>query len=174
MLSLPHFPGTTYVSRELINLTYFIHLFAWREGDYENTNPFAILYSCLTTVFGLRRINHSCRPNCVWSWNGTRGVLEVRSIRLILKGEEIARTYYPDITHLSATRNSYLVTQYEFRCGCESCTTKPSDDIRAKIADLHRRAHSLERPADHKDDKGKIATGMFFRHSAHHILGGSF
>ena len=141
-------------------------------GERETAKTQIRLQACLTIVFGLRRINHSCRPNCVWSWNGTRGVLEVRSIRLILKGEEIARTYYPDITHLSATRNSYLVTQYEFRCGCESCTTKTSDDIRAKIADLHRRAHSPKRTADHKDDKGKIATGMFFRHSAHNIIFG--
>ena len=47
-----------------------------------------------TAVFPVTsRINHSCRPNCVWSYNAEQGSCEVRSVRLIQAGEEIQANY---------------------------------------------------------------------------------
>ena len=40
------------------------------------------------------RINHSCRPNVVWSWvAGSYSVKEIRAVRDIRAGEELCANY---------------------------------------------------------------------------------
>ncbi|KAG9250609.1 uncharacterized protein F5Z01DRAFT_640188 [Emericellopsis atlantica] len=66
------------------------------------------------------RINHSCMPNTVHSWEEERGELRTHVIRDIQDGEEIT-SYYPSSVAEYALRQEHFQIVHEFRCACALC-----------------------------------------------------
>ena len=89
-----------------------------------------------TAVFPvISRINHSCKPNCVWSFNTAQGVAEVRCVRDVKMGEEILANYVNPLSS-RADRQTVLTAKYNFTCDCEVCR---SEEEEVKINDRLRR-----------------------------------
>ncbi|KAI6779913.1 SET domain-containing protein-like protein [Emericellopsis cladophorae] len=66
------------------------------------------------------RINHSCVPNTVHSWDEERGELRTHVIRDIQDGEEIT-SYYPSSVAEYALRQGHFWKFHGFRCACTLC-----------------------------------------------------
>jgi hypothetical protein len=66
------------------------------------------------------RINHSCDPNCVSSFDGTNVFLI--SLRKIELGEEITVSY-TDTSRTRKERQEYLKKNLFFDCKCSLCTS---------------------------------------------------
>jgi len=69
----------------------------------------------------IARINHSCSPNVVWSYNQSKNMEEVRVVRDIDVGEELVACYIDPILSREERRNQ-LKTKYNFSCYCTICT----------------------------------------------------
>lgn len=70
--------------------------------------------------------NHSCWPNCVAYTEAIPGtkthVLCVRTIRKIVKGDELCLRYLPETACLpKRPRRQLLLSEYGFLCHCERC-----------------------------------------------------
>ncbi|KAH8114078.1 SET domain-containing protein [Phellopilus nigrolimitatus] len=72
---------------------------------------------CLDTS----RVNHSCIPNSVTSFDDKTLFVELRATRDISVGEEITITYVPELGS-RADRQKELQSKYYFTCTCERCT----------------------------------------------------
>ncbi|EME84125.1 uncharacterized protein MYCFIDRAFT_173174 [Pseudocercospora fijiensis CIRAD86] len=82
--------------------------------------------------------NHSCLPNCNWSWIGDMFI--VRANRVITMGEELTLAYIPSSNDSEKRRNT-LRSQYGFECGCRICQadatiTAEGKAARTKISEL--------------------------------------
>ena len=64
-------------------------------------------------------LNHSCVPNCVLVFRGTR--LSVTALKDIAAGEELCHSF-ADLLAPTATRRASLEAQYGFVCDCRRCT----------------------------------------------------
>ena len=93
----------------------------------------------------ISRINHSCRPNALWSFeSGNEETKEVRAIKKIEKGQEILALYLGGIidSHTPcltrARRRSDLLRKFQFACSCELCSgaDQEEEDLRARIKRL--------------------------------------
>merc|ERR1712129_140388 len=85
------------------------------------------------------RLNHSCKPNVVWSINH-QNVIEVRAVRNISPGEELVASYI-DPVNMMEDRAKLLLARYNFHCKCEVCTLPPedaqkNDEVRREILGL--------------------------------------
>ncbi|XP_035686800.1 N-lysine methyltransferase SMYD2-like [Branchiostoma floridae] len=69
-------------------------------------------------------INHSCSPNCVPVFRGSR--VEIRAARVILPGEEATISYTDTLTP-TQERKDHLSFNYFFSCQCEACNDKERD-----------------------------------------------
>ena len=69
----------------------------------------------------ISRINHSCVPNAVCSYNSAKSVEEVRASRNIDEGEEICVSYI-DVVHMRDDRQKLLDGRFNFRCQCPACS----------------------------------------------------
>ncbi|XP_066289414.1 N-lysine methyltransferase SMYD2-like [Branchiostoma lanceolatum] len=69
-------------------------------------------------------INHSCSPNCVPIFRGSR--VEIRAARVILPGEEATISYTDTLTP-TQERKDHLSFNYFFTCQCEACNDKERD-----------------------------------------------
>ncbi|KAI8519311.1 SET and MYND domain-containing protein 3 [Branchiostoma belcheri] len=69
-------------------------------------------------------INHSCTPNCVPVFIGSR--IEIRAARVILPGEEATISYTDTLTP-TQERKDHLSFNYFFICQCEACNNKERD-----------------------------------------------
>lgn len=76
----------------------------------------------------ISRINHSCRPNAVHSWNPLMDVETVYAVRPIKTGEEITLSYHAGGP--SNTRKEILKQGFGFDCTCEICSL-PEAELRA-------------------------------------------
>ena len=71
-------------------------------------------------------LNHSCNPNCVWSWTKDdfrRKV--VRAVKTIKKGEEVLANYVDTEEFNFGSRDhrrSVLVDKFGFICKCSECS----------------------------------------------------
>jgi hypothetical protein len=91
----------------------------------------------------ISRINHSCLPNAVHSWNGLlgeRGEETVYAVRDIKEGEEITVSYLAGGP--SKERQSILKQSFGFDCTCVLCDSsdadlKASDERLSRIQELH-------------------------------------
>ena len=83
----------------------------------------------------LSRINHSCSPNVVWSWNKQRNKEEMRAIVDITTGSEMMASYV-NILLPSNIRREELAYKYNFNCECQICSLC-SDNL--KSSDLKRK-----------------------------------
>nr|DBA26898.1 TPA: hypothetical protein GDO54_011097 [Pyxicephalus adspersus] len=70
-------------------------------------------------------LNHSCDPNCVIVFEGTS--LQLRSVKKILKGEELTISYI-DVKMPTSLRQAQLQRQYCFNCDCHRCLSKDKDE----------------------------------------------
>ena len=83
----------------------------------------------------LSRINHSCSPNVVWSWNKQRNKEELRAIVDMNTGTEMIASYV-NILLPSNIRREELSYKYNFNCECQLCSL-PSEKL--KRSDLDRK-----------------------------------
>jgi len=88
----------------------------------------------------ISRINHSCRPNCVLSYNISSGECELRPSRDLEKEEEITISYV-DPLNSSADRQKLLQAKYNFTCQCKVCSLESqelaaNDKLRREILGL--------------------------------------
>ncbi|KAM3931204.1 histone-lysine N-methyltransferase SMYD3 [Leptodactylus fuscus] len=70
-------------------------------------------------------LNHSCDPNCVIVFEGTR--LHLRTIKEIPKDEELTISYI-DVKMPSPMRQMQCQHQYCFTCDCHRCRSKDKDE----------------------------------------------
>ena len=87
------------------------------------------------------RINHSCKPNVVWSFVQAKKVKEVRATKPILAGEEVTACYI-DPLNMAEDRQKLLSSKYNFTCSCEICSLpteklKENDRLRREILGLN-------------------------------------
>lgn len=87
-------------------------------------------------VFDLiSRINYSCKPNAVMSWNEKIGQGTVHAITAISDAEEITINYCPnpEMEYRSIKdRCTYLLTMYGFVCTCPACGPEPRLEHKAR------------------------------------------
>ncbi|VDB85284.1 unnamed protein product [Peniophora sp. CBMAI 1063] len=75
------------------------------------------------------RINHSCSPNVVHSFNIPSFAMEIHAVRRIAKGEEITVTYA--LLNDNAADRQTTLNPYKFTCACPACKdSKTSDQLR--------------------------------------------
>ena len=67
--------------------------------------------------------NHSCQPNTVAVFSGTR--LSLRTVRPVFLGEQLFISYI-ETFQLKSERQAELQLQYHFTCGCERCDADES------------------------------------------------
>eukprot|EP01097_Dermamoeba_algensis_P000316 TRINITY_DN1113_c0_g4_i1.p1 TRINITY_DN1113_c0_g4~~TRINITY_DN1113_c0_g4_i1.p1 ORF type:complete len:517 (-),score=99.66 TRINITY_DN1113_c0_g4_i1:782-2332(-) len=63
--------------------------------------------------------NHSCIPNCTWSFDGTKII--VRSTVDLKEGDEVCISYV-DHTFSRVPRQKFLKENYHFECRCPRCS----------------------------------------------------
>lgn len=82
-----------------------------------------------STFFLPSFLSHSCRPNCMWHYNGDDFVLRARED--IAANEEVTVSYLSEEALLSSTasRRRQLEVTKHFVCYCERCTM-PLDQVR--------------------------------------------
>jgi len=73
------------------------------------------------------RLNHSCKPNTVWSMDSEKRTLEVRAVRDIQPGEELTVCYI-DPVNMVEDRAKLLMARYNFKCTCEVCSL-PKEEL---------------------------------------------
>ncbi|KAF8947793.1 SET and MYND domain-containing protein 3 [Haplosporangium gracile] len=71
-------------------------------------------------------MNHSCLPNCVYTFKGSR--VECRVIRDIQPGEELTISYIDQIG-TTQERQKQLKEQYHFTCMCPMCQYFPANPL---------------------------------------------
>ncbi|KAF9151560.1 SET and MYND domain-containing protein 3 [Linnemannia schmuckeri] len=71
-------------------------------------------------------MNHSCLPNCVYTFKGAR--VECRVIRDIQPGEELTISYIDQIG-TTQERQKQLKEQYHFTCMCPMCQYFPANPL---------------------------------------------
>ena len=86
------------------------------------------------------RLNHSCLPNAVHTWNSTLRKRTVHAVREIQAGEEITITYIRPL-QAREQRVGLLQERYGFTCDCAACNLetdfgRASDSRRKRIAEL--------------------------------------
>jgi len=67
------------------------------------------------------RMNHSCKPNCVWFTTQDGKSKEVRAISTIGKGEELTVDYSGNALDATPARRDDILQTKGFLCNCERC-----------------------------------------------------
>ncbi|KAF9437727.1 hypothetical protein BGZ76_011436 [Entomortierella beljakovae] len=71
-------------------------------------------------------MNHSCVPNCLYTFKGSR--IECRAIRDIQPGEELTISYIDQID-VTKVRQKQLMERYQFTCECPLCKYYPANPL---------------------------------------------
>ncbi|KAF9166088.1 SET and MYND domain-containing protein 3 [Actinomortierella ambigua] len=71
-------------------------------------------------------MNHSCVPNCVYTFQGSR--IECRVIRPIMPGDELTISYVDQIG-TTRERQQQLKERYYFGCNCPLCLFYPANPL---------------------------------------------
>ena len=83
------------------------------------------------------RINHSCKPNCVWLTTPDGKAKEIRAIDTIEEGEELTLDYVGEILEPVAQRRQELLVTKGFKCDCLALLSRPGpsppDDHRSGV-----------------------------------------
>lgn len=66
------------------------------------------------------RINHSCVPNCHFSWNTNLNRLTVHAVKDIATGQEMTVSY-GEVLRTREQRKELLTPSYDFECNCPAC-----------------------------------------------------
>ncbi|KAL3906386.1 MAG: hypothetical protein SGILL_009291 [Bacillariaceae sp.] len=78
------------------------------------------------------KMNHSCRPNCVWFTTKEGTCKEVRAIAVIEEGEELTVDYVGNVLDPTPQRREDLLQTKGFVCECDRCAAKHDDTRRFK------------------------------------------
>ena len=75
------------------------------------------------------KLNHSCNPNC--RWNIVNGIITIRTIRPVFRGEELTHSYYPEclIINNVEQRRHIIEKNGRFLCNCDLCTKNIYRDL---------------------------------------------
>jgi hypothetical protein len=96
------------------------------------------------------KMNHSCRPNCVWFTTQDGTSKEVRAISTIEVGEELTVDYVGNVLDPTPQRREDLLLTKGFVCECDRCSAEHDDTRRFKC--IHnmdsgcRGFHFLDQP----------------------------
>ncbi|KAL5118157.1 hypothetical protein ACEQ8H_003992 [Pleosporales sp. CAS-2024a] len=102
-------------------------------------------YMCLFPL--VARINHACRPNAHARFIPKTLLMEIKALRDIKPGEEIAISYGRiDLQHVQ--RQQLYKQGWNFTCTCDMCTASAhdmaaSDQRRARFAQLRKKLENL-------------------------------
>ncbi|KAL8280530.1 hypothetical protein RQP46_007178 [Phenoliferia psychrophenolica] len=98
----------------------------------------------------LSRVNHSCTPNCVITFDSTTQKGTLRTVRDVAPEGEFAISYLP-IHEPRSVRQRSLRTYWGFRCTCYSCSlpeagplSEASDQRRYRISNCEKIFHDWE------------------------------
>ena len=111
-------------------------------------------------------LNHSCKPNCIltYQFKENLGFQQiVRAIKDIEPGEEITHAYV-DQAQITPLRREKLFNQYHFYCLCEKCVDAiQSGNHLSKLDEsmLGYRVTSTLCAIDHEDENLKEADSLF-------------
>jgi tetratricopeptide (TPR) repeat protein len=78
------------------------------------------------------KMNHSCRPNCVWITTQDGTCKEVRAIAPIEVGEELTVDYVGNVLDSTPQRREDLLATKGFVCECDRCAAEHDDTRRFK------------------------------------------
>lgn len=78
------------------------------------------------------KMNHSCRPNCVWFTTQDGTCKEVRAISPIEAGEELTVDYVGNVLDPTPQRREDLLATKGFVCQCDRCAAEHDDTRRFK------------------------------------------
>ncbi|KAG0329159.1 SET and MYND domain-containing protein 3 [Dissophora globulifera] len=95
-------------------------------------------------------MNHSCIPNCIYIFKGSR--VECRVIRDIQPGEEMTISYIDQIG-MTKERQRQLKSQYHFTCDCPLCRYFPANPLTQPEEDALRNIVSGPLPEPLLDPK---------------------
>ncbi|KAF9554413.1 SET domain-containing protein [Agrocybe pediades] len=133
--------------------------------------------SCHRGLFlNASRINHSCSPNALWTWDLDSFTLQLRSVRHIRADEEITVAYVPPELSFQERRN-LLRERYGFECHCTHCCsvevaksdsarlflTQFWDDGRTRLPAFRRWCEDLSLSPDMLIEAHKQALGLIQR-----------
>lgn len=85
------------------------------------------------------KMNHSCKPNCVWFTTQDGKSKEVRAISTICEGEELTVDYNGNLLDATPQRRDDILQTRGFMCNCERCAAK-HDDTRQFKCITHARS----------------------------------
>jgi len=93
------------------------------------------------------RINHSCKPNVVCSFNQDKKMVEVRAIKTIYPDKELTMCYI-DPLNSANDRKKLLTAKYNFDCMCKICSLpvnqlKENDQLRREILGLNNNMEDI-------------------------------
>jgi len=92
--------------------------------------------SCLYLKISL--INHSCRPNAIWTGDEERSIFFVNVTAFIPKDAEITVNYAAyTMNYTCSQRRALLKTIWGFTCSCEACSPPPGADP-VQLFDMRR------------------------------------
>jgi len=96
------------------------------------------------------KINHSCKPNCIWKTTQDGTSKEVRAIATIEEGEELTLDYCGNILDPTPQRRDELLATKGFVCHCDRCAAAHDDTRRFKCLTADETgctgAHFLDQP----------------------------
>lgn len=96
------------------------------------------------------RMNHSCKPNCVWITSQDGRAKEVRAIKTIEEGEELTIDYVGEILEPIPQRRRELLLTKGFTCQCDRCSAEHDDTRRFRCVETKTTgcagAHFLSQP----------------------------
>jgi hypothetical protein len=110
-----------------------------------HTNAFAdvvpmvhedLMYTYLRVYKDISRINHSCVPNAVVSYNEKSSTGQVRALKAIQPQEEILIEYLPSAAQAFQTRDvrvKAFQTDWKFTCLCAACANNDQDELRTRL-----------------------------------------
>lgn len=76
--------------------------------------------SSISIFLQANHINHSCIPNCQFSWNKLLQRLTVQAVRNIPRGQEITISYGPQLLP-RVERQKAIFLNWDFTCACPAC-----------------------------------------------------
>lgn len=76
------------------------------------------------------RMNHSCKPNCVWITSQDGKTKEVRAVKAIEEGDELTIDYVGEALEPTPARRKELMTTKGFVCQCDRCAAEHDDTRR--------------------------------------------
>ncbi|KAK5631124.1 hypothetical protein RRF57_006839 [Xylaria bambusicola] len=101
-------------------------------GFHDGKSNFRSLFTIIS------RINHSCRPNCVYYFDSNTFSQNVVAVRDIQPGEELSIAYIDPV--LPQSERQKRLKSWGFECSCERCSVNATQvaESDGNVAEIHR------------------------------------